>query len=133
VIVVVAKSQRSYPQHQPLYHVCPPLHIGPGNVPKSQVSHAFSLARPLVLTSFPPLPCAAAPQHTRDRSAAVALPYTNPVAHILTQKTCLANHNKICAKVAQEDIIDGSVSSTLEPHRASCPKFQRAHINSTLF
>jgi hypothetical protein len=79
------------------------------------VSNAFSLAYPPVLTSFPPQPCATAPQHTRDHSAIAVLPYSNPVAHILTQKTCVANHNKICSKAAQEDTVDGSGSSTPGP------------------
>jgi hypothetical protein len=42
---------------------------------------------PPVLTSSPPQPSAAAPRNTRDHSAAASLPYTNHVAHILTQKT----------------------------------------------
>jgi hypothetical protein len=100
------------------------------------VSHAFSLAQPPVLTSFPPQSCAAAPQHTRDHSAVAALPYTNLIAHILTQKTCVANHNKICPKAAQEDIIDGSVSSTPGPSQydpASLLMYhRRMHIKSTL-
>jgi hypothetical protein len=136
VIVAVAMSQRSYPQRQPLYHVCPPLCIWPCNVPKCQVSHASSFVRPPVLTSFPLQPSAAASHNTPDRSAAFALPDTNLVAHILTQKTCTINYNKICPKAAQEDTINGSVSSTPEPycaHRVSHPKFHRAHINSTLF
>jgi hypothetical protein len=66
-----------------------------------------------VVISFPPQPCAAAPQYTQDRSATAALSYTNRVAHILTQKIYIANHNKICHKVAQDDIIDNYVSSTL--------------------
>jgi hypothetical protein len=53
-----------------------------------------------MLTYFSPQPCAAAPQHTRDHSAAAVLPYTNPVTHILTQKNCVANHNKISPKAA---------------------------------
>jgi hypothetical protein len=100
------------------------------------VSHAFPLARPPVLTYFPPLPCAAAPQHTRDHLATTVLPYTNPVAHILTQKTCIASHNKICPKAAQEDTVDGFVSSTAWPSQydpASLPKYhRRTHMNSTL-
>jgi hypothetical protein len=75
------------------------------------VSHAFSLAQPPVLTSFPPQPCAATPQHTHDHLVAAALPYTNPVAHILTKKTYIENHNKICPKATQEDTADGSVSN----------------------
>jgi hypothetical protein len=88
-----------------------------------------------VLTSFPPQPSAAAPCNTLNRSTALALPNTNLIAHILTEKTCTTNHNKICPKAVQEDIIDGSVSSTPEPyraHRASHSEFHRAHINSTL-
>jgi hypothetical protein len=89
-----------------------------------------------MLVTFPPQPCVAAPQHTWDRSAVVALPYTNPVAHILTQKTCVANHNKICPKAAQEDTIDGSISSTPWPSQydyACLPTYhRRVHINLTL-
>jgi hypothetical protein len=100
------------------------------------MSHASSFVWPPMLTSFPPRPCAAAPRNTLDSSAAAALPDTNLVAHILTRKTCTANHNKICPKVMQEDIIDDSVSNMPEPyhaHHASCPKYHHAHINSTLF
>jgi hypothetical protein len=89
-----------------------------------------------VLTSFPPQPSTAAPRNTLDRSAAAALPNTNLVAHILTQKTCITKHNKICPKAAQEDTVDSSVSSTPDPycaHRASRPKFHHAHINSIFF
>jgi hypothetical protein len=100
------------------------------------VSYAFSLARSLVLTSFPPRPCIAAPQYTRDHLATMALPYTNHVTHIFTQKTCIANHNKICLKAAQEDTIDGSISSTPGPSQydpTSLPTYRRrTHINSTL-
>jgi hypothetical protein len=81
-----------------------------------------------MLTYFPPQSYAAAPQHTRDRLAIAVLPYTNPVAHILTQKICVANHNKICLKVVQEDTIDGSVFSTLEPSQydiTSLPTYRR--------
>jgi hypothetical protein len=100
------------------------------------VSHTFSLAQPPVLTSFPPQPCATAPQHTWYCLAVAALSYTNPVAHILTQKNCIANHNKLCPKAAQEDTVDGSISSTLGPSQydpASLPTYRRrTHINSTL-
>jgi hypothetical protein len=89
-----------------------------------------------VLTSFPPQPCVTAPQYKWDRSAAAALPYTNLIAHILTQKTCVANHNIICPKAAQEDTIDDYVSSTPGPSQydlASLPTYhRRIHINSTL-
>jgi hypothetical protein len=90
-----------------------------------------------MLTSFPPQPCNAAPQHTQDHSAAATLPYTNPVAHILTQKTCVANHNKICPKATQEDTADGSVSSMPGPSQydpASLPTYRcRTHkFNSLL-
>jgi hypothetical protein len=98
--VVVAKSQRSYPQRQPLEHVCPSLRIRSGNVPKCWVSHVSSFVWPPVLTSFPPQPCVAAPRNTLDRSAVAALHDTNLVAHILTRKTCTTNHNKICPKAA---------------------------------
>jgi hypothetical protein len=86
-------------------------------------------------TSFPPQPCTA-PRNTLYHSADAALSDTNLIAHILTQKTCTSNHNKICPNAVQEDTVDGSVSSTSEPyraHRASRPKFLHAHINSTLF
>jgi hypothetical protein len=89
-----------------------------------------------MLTSFPPQPCATAPQHTRDHSAIAALPYTNLEAHILTQKTCIVNHNKICPKAAREDTIDGSVSSTpgsSHDDPASLWTYhRRTHINSIL-
>jgi hypothetical protein len=85
-----------------------------------------------MLTYFPPQPYAVAPQHTQDRLAVAVLPYNNHVAHILTQKICVANHNKICLKVMQEDTIDGSVSSTLEPSQydiASLPTYRhRMHM-----
>jgi hypothetical protein len=76
------------------------------------VSHASSILRPPVLTFSPPRPSAAAPQDTWDPSAASALPDTNLVAYILTQKTCITNHNKICPKAVQEDIVDSVISST---------------------
>jgi hypothetical protein len=89
-----------------------------------------------VLTSFPPQPCVIAPQYKRDHSAAAALPYTNLIAHILTEKTCVANHNIICPKTTQEDTIDDSVSSTPGPSQydpASLSTYHhRIHINSTL-
>jgi hypothetical protein len=100
------------------------------------VSHVFSLAWPSVITNFPSQPCVIAPQHTQDHLAAAALPYTNPVAHILTQNTCIANHNKICPKAAQEDTIDGSVSSTPGPPHydpTNLPMYhRRTYINSNL-
>jgi hypothetical protein len=100
------------------------------------VSYAFSLARSLVRTSFPPQSCIAAPQYTRDHLATTTLPYTNHVTHIFTQKTCIANHNKICPKTAQEDTVGGSVSSTLGPSQydpTSLPMYRhRTHINSAL-
>jgi hypothetical protein len=75
------------------------------------LSRIFSLAQSPVVTSFPPQSCAAASQRTQDHSATTVLPYTNRVAHILTQKTYIANHNKICHKTTQKDIVDGSISS----------------------
>jgi hypothetical protein len=92
------------------------------------VSHALSLARPPVLTSFPSQSCAATPLHKRDHLAAAALPYTNLIVHILTQKTCIANHNKICLKAALKDTVDGSVSNTLGPSQydpTSLPTYHR--------
>jgi hypothetical protein len=89
-----------------------------------------------MLTFSPPRPSAAAPQDTWDPSAALALLDTNHAAHILTQKTCIANHNKICPKAAQEDTVDGSVSSTPGPSRddlARLPLYRlRTHTNSIL-
>jgi hypothetical protein len=64
------------------------------------------------------------------------LPDTNPIAHISTQKICIANHNKICPKTAQQDIVDGSVSNTPGPSRddlVSLPLYRRQmHTNSIL-
>jgi hypothetical protein len=60
---------------------------------------------------------AAPPQDIWDPSATSALLDTNPVAHILTQNTCIAKYNKICPKAAHEDIIDSSVSSMPGPSR----------------
>jgi hypothetical protein len=93
------------------------------------VSHASSVVRPPVLSSSPPQPLSAAdvaPQDTWDPSAASPLPHTKPGAHALTRKTYVANQNNICPKPAQEDIADGSISSTPRPYRAdhaSCPPF----------
>jgi hypothetical protein len=91
-----------------------------------------------MLTSFPSQPLFAAdvaPQDIWDPSVMTPLPHTKPGAHALTQKTYVANQNNICPKPPQEDIADGSVSSTPEPyhaHHASCPKFHRAQTISTL-
>jgi hypothetical protein len=91
-----------------------------------------------MLTSSPPQPSSianVAPQDTRGSSAASLLPHTKPGAHALTRETYVANQNNICPKSPQEDIADGSVSSTPEPyraHHASCPKFHRAQTISTL-
>jgi hypothetical protein len=103
------------------------------------VSHASSVVRPPVLTSYSPRPSSAAdvtPQDTRDPLVASPLSHTKPVAHVLTRKTYIANQNKICPKAAQEDTVDGSVSSTSGPSHndvARLPMYRhRTHINSTL-
>jgi hypothetical protein len=101
------------------------------------VSHA-SILRPPVLTSSPPQPSSVVdvtPQDTQGPSAASPLPHTKPGAHALTQKFYVANQNNICPKPVQEDITNGSISSTPEPyraHHASHPKFHRAQIILTL-
>jgi hypothetical protein len=90
------------------------------------VSHGSSFLLPPVIAFSPPQPCAAAPQHTWDRSAAATLPYTN----------LIENHNKICPKAAQEDTIDGSISSTSGLSHcdlAHLPMYhRRTQANSTL-
>jgi hypothetical protein len=104
------------------------------------VSHATSVVRPPMLTSFPRQPSSTAvvaPQDTRDPSAASPLLHTKPEAHALTRKSYVANQNNICPKPAQEDIADGSFPSTPEPYHAnsvSHPPFHCciAKINSTL-
>jgi hypothetical protein len=99
-------------------------------------SHASSFLLPPLLTSSPPQPSAATPCNTGDHSATSDLPYTNLVAHILTQKTYTTNHNKICPKAAREDIVNGSVSSMLRSSLddpVSLPTYHRwTHTNSTL-
>jgi hypothetical protein len=89
-----------------------------------------------MLTSSPPRPSVVAPQDTWDLLAALVLPDTKPVAHILTQKTSVANHNKMCPKVTQEDTVDGSVFSMPGSSRddlASLPTYHhQTHTNSTL-
>jgi hypothetical protein len=100
------------------------------------VSHASSVLWPPVLTFSLPRPSVAAPQDTWDPSTTSALPDTNHVAHILTQKTCIANHNKICPKVVQEDTVDDSVSSTPRPSHDNLASLslyrRRTHTNSIL-
>jgi hypothetical protein len=81
------------------------------------VSHASPFLLPPALTSSHPQPSVAAPHNIRDHSADAVLPYTNLVAHILTQKTWITNHNKIYPKAVQEDTVDGSVSSMPGPSR----------------
>jgi hypothetical protein len=85
------------------------------------MSHASSVVRPPVLTSSPPQPSSAAaiaPQDTCDPSATSPLTHTKPRAHVLTQKSYIANQNNICPKPPQEDIVDDSFSSTPGPYRA---------------
>jgi hypothetical protein len=102
------------------------------------VSHTSSVLRPPILTSSPPQPSSVAdvdPQDTQGPSVASPLPHTKPRAHALTRKTYVANQNNICLKSAQEDIADGSASSTPEPYRAHCasrPKFHHAQTILTL-
>jgi hypothetical protein len=82
-----------------------------------------------VLTSSPPQPSSVAddaPQDTRDPSAASPLRHTKPRVDALSQKSYVANQNNICPKPPQEDIADGSFSSTSGPYRtngASHPMF----------
>jgi hypothetical protein len=74
------------------------------------VSHASSVVRPPVLTSWPTQPsfiADVAPQYTRDLLVASPLGYTKPVAHDLTQKTCTENQNEICPKPTLEGTGDG--------------------------
>jgi hypothetical protein len=78
-----------------------------------------------------------APQDTHDHVATSSLPHTKTVAHALTQKTYLANQNKMCPKHAQKDTADGSISSMpglYRADRASHPSFhcRLAQSNSTL-
>jgi hypothetical protein len=121
VIVAVAMSQRSYPQYQPLRHICSPHPIWQSNVPKCRLSHASSVVQPPVLTSSPPRPSTTvnvAPQDTQDPSATSLLPHTKPIAHAFTRKSYIANQNNICPKPSQEDIADGCFSSTPGPYHA---------------
>jgi hypothetical protein len=93
-----------------------------------------------MLTSSPPQPSYVvdvAPHDTRDPLAASPLPHTKPVPHALTQKTYIANKNKNCLKPTQEDIADGSVSSTPGPYRDDLASLLMFHClidqtNSTL-
>jgi hypothetical protein len=65
------------------------------------VSHASSVVRPPVLTSSPPWPASTAdiaPQDTQDPSSTSPLLDAKPVPHVLTQKTCVANQDKIGLK-----------------------------------
>jgi hypothetical protein len=100
------------------------------------VSHASSGVWPPVLTSSPPRPTYAtyvAPQDTWDHSSASPLPNAKPVAHVLTQKTCVANQNKIGPKAAQEDSSDSSTSGMSRDDLASIPTYCcQTHTNSTL-
>jgi hypothetical protein len=89
-----------------------------------------------MLTSSPPQPSATvdiAPHDIRDPSVASPLRHTKPVAHALTQKTYIANQNEICSKPTQEDIADGSISSTPGPYfdnHATLPTFH-SQLNQT--
>jgi hypothetical protein len=68
-----------------------------------------------VLTSRPPQLSSIADvvsQDTQDLLVTSPLRHTKPVAHALTQKTCIANQNEICPKPALEDTGDSSISST---------------------
>jgi hypothetical protein len=103
------------------------------------MSHASSVLQPPMLTSSPPRPSVTAdiaPQDTRDPSTTSTMVDTKPVAHVLTRKTYIANQNKMCLKAAQEDTVDGSVSSMLGLSRddiASLPTYRHwTHTNSTL-
>jgi hypothetical protein len=86
-----------------------------------------------VLTGSPPqlsFVASVAPQDTWDSLAASPLPHTKPGAHVLTQKTYVANQNNIYPKPAQEDITDSFFSSTLGSYcadGASPPSFH-CHI-----
>jgi hypothetical protein len=88
-------------------------------------SSAF-VVRPPLLTSSPPQPSSVTdvpPQDTWDPSAASTLQHTTStlqhtkhIAHALTQKTYVANQNKICPKAALEGTSDGSIPSTPAPY-----------------
>jgi hypothetical protein len=68
-----------------------------------------------MLTSRPPQLSSIADvvsQDTQDLLVTSPLRHTKPVAHALTQKTCIANQNEICPKPALEDTGDSSISST---------------------
>jgi hypothetical protein len=74
-----------------------------------------------VLTFGPPQSSSVAdiaPQDTQNHVAASSMPYTKSVTHALTQKTYLANQNKMCPKHAQKVTPDGSVSSTPGPYHS---------------
>jgi hypothetical protein len=74
----------------------------------SRMSHASYVVRPPVLTSFPPRPSSVAddaPQDTRDPSSGSPFSHTKLVAHILTQKSCVANQNKMCPKALLRRIL----------------------------
>jgi hypothetical protein len=66
VIMVVAMSQRSYPQDQPLWHIYSPLPVWQSNIPKCRVSHASSIVQPPMLTSSPRQPSSAADVAPQD-------------------------------------------------------------------
>jgi hypothetical protein len=108
--------------------------------PSCQVYHASSVVWHPMLTFSPPQPASAidvAPHDTRDHVATSSMPHTKPVAHALTQKTYIANQNKMCSKPSQKDTPDSIVSSTPEPFHddlTSLPTFHFliAQINSTL-
>jgi hypothetical protein len=104
------------------------------------VFHTSFIVLPPVLTPSPPQPSSVAevaPHDTWDPSTVSPLPHTKLGAHVLTQKTYVANQNNICPKPAQEDITDDSVSNTSGPyraHRISHPQFhcRVGQTNSTL-
>jgi hypothetical protein len=65
-----------------------------------------------------------------------------PGVEIIVQETGVTTYKIVADPIMVEQptqeewqggTVDGSVSSTLEPYRASHPKFYHAHINSTLF
>jgi hypothetical protein len=115
-VMVVAMSQRSFPHAQQLHNIHYSLPLWQCDTPKFLDLHASSIVQPPMLTSSPTQHSSAAdiaPQDTHDPSVASPLQHTKSVAHALTQKTYEENQNEICPKPAQENIADGSVSSTL--------------------
>jgi hypothetical protein len=94
-------SPRSFPHALPLSHVFCSLLLWQCGTPKFLDHYISSPARPPGPTSPPHQSFFAtdvAPHDTRDPLVASPLPHTKLIAHALTQKTNIANQNKIYPK-----------------------------------